>query len=36
MVEICSYSTNNKIIRTLYDIHSKIYENIKILKNMNM
>ena len=32
MVEICSYSTNNKIIRTLCDILCKIYENIKDLK----
>ena len=31
MVEICSYSTNNKIIR-IFVIFCKIYENIKDLK----
>ena len=30
MVEICSYATNEKIIKTLSNILCKIYENIKI------
>ena len=33
MVEICSYATNEKIIKTLSNILCKIYENIKDLKH---